>query len=82
MQEAFDYIGSSRVLYEMQGGRFPVDFSDSDTNTNLQKINLTHIDQFVELSQVGMREDEDSLWLHVDPGVRRNTEVSTLGLTA
>ncbi|KAL8588743.1 hypothetical protein ACOMHN_042085 [Nucella lapillus] len=77
--EAFDYIGSSRMVYEMQNGRFPVDFSDDDKeDVNLQRINLTHIAQFVELSQVGMRQDENSLWLHVDPQVRNKTGVKTM----
>nr|KAG5688275.1 hypothetical protein BaRGS_007915 [Batillaria attramentaria] len=54
--EAFDYIGSSRMVYEMGKGRFPVSFglpedlSKLDT-LKLQKINLTHIAQFIELSQ-------------------------------
>lgn len=76
MQEAFDYIGSSRMLYDMQKGQFPVDTGDGDEGSlYLQNINLAHIHQFVELSQVGMRQDANSLWLHVDPDVRKNTKV-------
>lgn len=41
-QETFDYIGSSRMVYDMQNGRFP--------------IKLENIDSFLELSQV--RRDE------------------------
>ena len=63
------------MIYEMQSGHFPVDFSDDDSNVNLQRIEMKHIYQFVELSQVGMRQDEDSLWLHVDPTVRQRTSV-------
>ncbi|ETE64789.1 Nicastrin, partial [Ophiophagus hannah] len=37
-QETFDYIGSSRMVYDMQNGRFPV--------------KLENIDSFLELSQV------------------------------
>ena len=73
-QEAFDYIGSSRMLYEMQKGRFPAELKDDGT-VNLQKIDVSHIHQFVELSQVGLREDNNSLWLHTDPDVRRKTSV-------
>ncbi|KAK7468048.1 hypothetical protein BaRGS_00036699 [Batillaria attramentaria] len=68
--EAFDYIGSSRMVYEMGEGRFPVSFDMSELDTlKLQKINLTHIAQFIELSQVGRRDDSNSLWMHVDPAV-------------
>ena len=74
LQEAFDYIGSSRMLYEMQHGRFPVDSTDK-SGRHLQKINLKHIDQFVELSQVGFRGPANSLWLHADPDVRKKTNV-------
>ncbi|XP_076458023.1 nicastrin-like [Babylonia areolata] len=79
--EAFDYIGSSRMLYEMQAGRFPVNFNAKSRMRYVQKINLTHIAQFVELSQVGMRQDEDSLWLHVDPSVWNDTKNLTDKLT-
>ncbi|XP_076438260.1 nicastrin-like [Babylonia areolata] len=75
--EAFDYIGSSRMVYDMQRGRFPV-ADDNGGSVNLQKITLSHIAQFVELSQVGMRQDGDSLWLHTDPNVRKKTEVQAL----
>lgn len=37
-QETFDYIGSSRMVYDMEKGRFPVQ--------------LENIDSFVELRQV------------------------------
>lgn len=64
--EAFDYIGSSRMVYDMRKGNFPSSLKDTD-KTFLQKINLDSLDQFVELSQVGMRSDKNSLWMHVDP---------------
>ena len=79
VQEAFDYIGSSRMLYEMQKGRFPAELKDDGTVT-LQKIDVSHIHQFVELSQVGLREDSDRLWLHTDPDVMRKTNVCVLDL--
>lgn len=41
--EAYDYIGSSRLVYDMQNGNFPND----DIN-----LNLDHIGLFVELSQI------------------------------
>lgn len=41
--EAYDYIGSSRVVYDMLDGNFPND---------LIKLNQSHIGLFVELSQI------------------------------
>jgi hypothetical protein len=57
-QEAFDYIGSNRMVYDMGKGEFP---------TLVSKINMTNLAQFVEVSQVGMRDATNSLYLHVDP---------------
>jgi len=41
--EAYDYIGSSRVVYDMLDENFPND---------LIKLNQSHIGLFVELSQI------------------------------
>ncbi|KAM5129039.1 nicastrin isoform 2-T2 [Mantella aurantiaca] len=60
--EVFDYIGSSRMVYDMQKGRFPV--------------RLNNIHSFVELSQVALR-DSSVLWIHSDPVSRANETVNT-----
>ncbi|KAK6963919.1 nicastrin [Biomphalaria glabrata] len=70
--ETFDYIGSSRAVYDIQKGIFPQEYSSEDKNS-VSKLNLTHIDQFVELNQVGLR-DNSSLWAHVDPISQPNVE--------
>ncbi|CAH1736880.1 nicastrin [Aphis gossypii] len=41
--EAYDYIGSSRVVYDMLDGNFPND---------LIKLNNSHVGMYVELSQI------------------------------
>lgn len=41
--EAYDYIGSSRLVYDMQNGNFP---------NNDISFNKDHIGLFVELSQI------------------------------
>ncbi|GFN93540.1 nicastrin [Plakobranchus ocellatus] len=64
--ESYDYIGSSSMVYSMQQGTFPQDLDKDEDALHLQRIRLQHIDQFVELNQVGYR-DESSLWLHTDP---------------
>ncbi|KAM3824620.1 nicastrin isoform 2-T2 [Vipera latastei] len=58
--ETFDYIGSSRMVYDMQNGRFP--------------IKLENIDSFLELSQVALRSNA-SLWMHTDPVSRKDSEI-------
>lgn len=58
------------MVYDMQKDIFP-----SSATTAIQKINLAHIHQFIELNQVGLRSDNNSLWLHVDEKVINKTEV-------
>lgn len=60
--EVFDYIGSSRMVYDMEKGRFP--------------IRLSNIHSFVELSQVALR-NNSALWVHTDPISRGNESVNT-----
>ncbi|XP_059179733.1 nicastrin-like isoform X2 [Physella acuta] len=61
--ESFDYIGSSRVVYDMEQGVFPQ--AESKDKTYLSNISLEHINQIVEINQVGYR-DGGSLWAHTD----------------
>ncbi|OWA54266.1 Nicastrin [Hypsibius exemplaris] len=65
--EAFDYIGSSRLVYDMQKGEFPqkVDLSSNDTVQNAV-VRLEDIDLFIELSQLGLVR-EGKFFLHTDP---------------
>ncbi|KAM7054753.1 nicastrin [Molossus nigricans] len=58
--ETFDYIGSSRMVYDMEKGRFPVP--------------LENIDSFVELRQVALRNSLE-LWMHTDPVSQKNESV-------
>ncbi|NXX42555.1 NICA protein, partial [Tricholaema leucomelas] len=58
--ETFDYIGSSRMVYDMQKEKFP--------------LRLDNIHSFLELSQVALRTDS-RLWLHTDPISRLNHSV-------
>ncbi|KAM4690329.1 nicastrin [Rhinophrynus dorsalis] len=59
--EVFDYIGSSRMVYDMEKGLFP--------------IKLNNIHSFVELSQVALR-NNSYLWIHTDPVSRNNESVN------
>ncbi|XP_028911830.1 nicastrin isoform X1 [Ornithorhynchus anatinus] len=57
--ETFDYIGSSRLVYDMERGKFPVA--------------LDNIHSLVELGQVALR--NSTLWMHTDPVSQRNDSV-------
>uniref|UniRef100_A0A3Q3XPZ6 Nicastrin n=1 Tax=Mola mola TaxID=94237 RepID=A0A3Q3XPZ6_MOLML len=59
--ETFDYIGSSRMVYDMQNNQFAVD--------------LNNVHSFLEIGQVGLRSDS-KLWLHSDQLSRKNTSVN------
>lgn len=41
--ESYDYIGSSKMVYDMQNGEFP---------NNIINFNQDHVGLFVELSQI------------------------------
>ncbi|KAM9790169.1 nicastrin [Syngnathus typhle] len=58
--ETFDYIGSSRMVYDMVNKQFAVD--------------LDNVHSVLEVGQVGLRA-QSRLWLHSDPVSRRNTSV-------
>ncbi|XP_062337530.1 nicastrin [Osmerus eperlanus] len=60
--EAFDYIGSSRMVYDMENNKFVID--------------LDNIHSILEVGQVGVRTGSN-LWLHSDPVSRSNASVNT-----
>ncbi|XP_029310009.1 LOW QUALITY PROTEIN: nicastrin [Cottoperca gobio] len=59
--ETFDYIGSSRMVYDMENNHFAVD--------------LNNVHSVLEVGQVGLRADS-KLWLHSDPVSRKNSSVN------
>ncbi|CAF92655.1 unnamed protein product, partial [Tetraodon nigroviridis] len=59
--ETFDYIGSSRMVYDMQNNEFVVD--------------LDNVHSVLEIGQVGFQTDS-RLWLHSDPVSRRNSSIN------
>ncbi|XP_056125579.1 LOW QUALITY PROTEIN: nicastrin [Rhinichthys klamathensis goyatoka] len=58
--EAFDYIGSSRMVYDMQRNEFVIDFDN--------------VHSMLEIGQVGLRSGRE-LWMHSDPVSLRNSSV-------
>jgi len=65
--EAFDYVGSSRFVYDL------INTKDH------APLTLDSIDTFIEVGQVGLHEvggDIETLYVHTDPLSRRNVETS------
>ncbi|KAL9822983.1 LOW QUALITY PROTEIN: nicastrin [Geothlypis trichas] len=60
--ETFDYIGSSRLVFDMEQEKFPV--------------LLDNIGAFLELGQVSLM-NNSMLWMHTDPVSRRNQSVDS-----
>lgn len=62
--EAFDYIGSSRMVYDMETGAF----LNNEGKYGLHALNLDHLSHFIEVSQLGYQKpNEAKVWLHSDP---------------
>ncbi|XP_046577349.1 nicastrin-like [Haliotis rubra] len=74
--ESFDYIGSSRMVYDMDSNssQFPQDIKKDVVS--LQEIRLENIHSFLEVNQVGLR-DQGKLWIHTDPITRPKLEDPT-----
>ncbi|XP_051557452.1 nicastrin isoform X1 [Myxocyprinus asiaticus] len=58
--EAFDYIGSSKMVYDMEKQEFVID--------------LNNVHSMLEIGQVGLGSGRD-LWLHSDPISRSNLSI-------
>ncbi|XP_020902624.1 nicastrin [Exaiptasia diaphana] len=73
--ESWDYIGSSRMVYDMNKDRFPSNTWKVKSNgtTKDLKLKTSHIGYFIELNQVGL--GDGPLWAHSDPISRKTKEV-------
>lgn len=69
--EAFDYIGSSRMVYDMKQRQFPYKF-----DTYLSPIELQHINSFIEVNQLAFR-DNGKIWIHTDPLSKHDVSIKT-----
>ena len=49
-QESFDYIGSSRMVYDMEGDRFPIDLDNIHSLVEIGQVFLTSFCLYVVLS--------------------------------
>ena len=71
--EAFDYIGSTRAIYDMKHNVFPM--KEENGITTLHLVNLSHISHFVEVNQLGYQ-DDGKIWVHTDPISGRQPNIS------
>ncbi|XP_046853544.1 LOW QUALITY PROTEIN: nicastrin-like [Xenia sp. Carnegie-2017] len=72
LTENWDYIGSSRMVYDMINGYFP-----RDVSSKFPKIGLSNILYYMELNQVGLS-DENSLWAHSHPNQHKDASVKAM----
>ena len=70
-QEAYDYIGSSRVVYDIHRGKFPG--TTDDEKETLHKLEMNHIDMFIEVNQLAIT--DGTLYLHTDNNTMRNNTI-------
>lgn len=71
--ESFDYIGSSRMVYDMLGNKFPRPLND-DNPLQGPLVSLEHIKYWIELGSLAAHNDS-TVYLHSDPISSTNTSV-------
>ncbi|XP_054760855.2 nicastrin-like [Lytechinus pictus] len=62
--ESYDYIGSSRMVYDMKKGVFP--FKLDEKNTQPSQVNLSTVAAVLEVRQLALSEG-DNFYMHIDP---------------
>jgi len=62
--ESFDYIGSSRLVYDMVEQKFPLPLTDNPSQSPL--LGLEHIKYWIELGSLADH-NEQNIYLHSDP---------------
>lgn len=71
--ESFDYIGSTRMLYDMEQGLFP--YKLHENSKGIHPIHPNHIGYFIEIGQVSAL---SGLYVHSDPRSNNNETVKSL----
>ena len=73
--ESFDYIGSSKAAYDMQHQGLESSFLGAERPIDLPRIQLQHLKNFIELSQLAPHSSTSGLWIHTDPLSRKDQSV-------
>ena len=73
--ETWDYIGSSRMVYDMNNNQFP--FKEVSNTDQMAQLSLDNILHFIEISQVGKSgtDQKSQLYIHSDPISNSNEEI-------
>ena len=70
--ESFDYIGSSRLVYDMINDAFPYNLTESAKskrfydNGTQNLLNISHIRSILELGQMSNVNSDNDVFLHLD----------------
>eukprot|EP00095_Tigriopus_kingsejongensis_P011224 maker-scaffold836_size90567-snap-gene-0.18 protein:Tk11224 transcript:maker-scaffold836_size90567-snap-gene-0.18-mRNA-1 annotation:"hypothetical protein DAPPUDRAFT_309169" len=77
--EAFDYMASERLLYDIVEGQFPLEL-DPDTYPDGQKplFHLADLDHIIEVGQLANQNSGERLFAHTDTQFRRDDLVDDL----
>ena len=65
--EAFDYIGSSSVVFNMNANKFPEEDpipSEINDPMDISSITCRHISHFIELNQLSFHSNDSKLFIH------------------
>lgn len=72
--EAYDYIGSGRMAYDLTNSQFNPK-SKSEYSLNLPSFNFQELAYFIELNQLAAYSGAQELWMHADPISLRDSTV-------
>ena len=64
--EVWDRLGSFAVTYDMMKGEFPW-APDYDNSDHISVLNFSHVEHFIELSQLALQDTETHLHMFNDP---------------
>ena len=85
--ESFDYIGSSRMAYDMQNDQFPAEIDNSTTDDGEETVNWPNIDLkslsgHIEFGQLAIHKNNKDLFAHQDENSPAQELISNLKQSA
>uniref|UniRef100_A0A914C6G8 Nicastrin n=1 Tax=Acrobeloides nanus TaxID=290746 RepID=A0A914C6G8_9BILA len=67
--ESLGYIGSSRMVFDMNLGKFPVEDKGFSPNKSAHSLSLNDIKLYLELQHIGFEADLKNYFIHLDPHI-------------
>lgn len=77
--DAFDYSGSVRMVTDMNNNVYPnAYFRTTNVTDAINNLNLSSIDYIINLDQVSMYPNQNTIYMHTDPKSEDSTKKSEL----